>query len=357
MKKEITAFVLMFLLCFCTGCDLGKMLRGGVDFSETPEKVSVVVSGVDNGYLHCKYVCEYGDSYAYYAQGVVYYYSDADSQPYEIECSGLNYMSMNEDYIYLAQNSTLNVFHKETMEVSEVEGVKNVKSIIISGDEVLVYNGEYKNYTFYELEGDKIVKQTLIEDDEIYRTANNLCENAYGYEDVYFYYNDKIYKISGQGYMIVDGKTGQEGDFNRFLDNGEWPLTSPEHMCYYEGKLYILLQECKNPHYMELNTTYGNKDWDMLICYNPETDSTEIIYQTSGKEEQIANFSIENDELYLMKDGVLYRSTLKGDNCVELGTYIGVDPVLSFDYANDTLYVYRDDYLIGRYNGLSTPPQ
>ena len=356
MKKIIVMFVFLFLPFCCTGCDLLNEMQGGVNFSKDPEKVSVVVSGVDNGYLHCKYVCEYEDSYAYYDQGVVYYYSDADSQPYEIDCSSLNFMSMNEDYIYLAQNSILNVFDKETMEVSAIEGVKNVKSIIISGDEVLVYNGEYGNYTFYELDGDKIVKQTLIEDDEIYRTANNLCENAYGYEHAYFFYDNKMYRIEGQGYRLVDAR-GQNGEFKSFFDVSVDAVTSPEHMCYYEGKLYILLQVVHNMHIWELNTTYGNKECDMLICYNPEIDSAEVIYETSGKEEQIASFSIENDELYLLKDGVLFRSTLEGDNCVELGTYVGVNPVLSFDYVNDTLYVYRDDYLISRYNGLSTPLQ
>lgn len=356
MKKIIVMFVFLFLPFCCTGCDLLNEMQGGVNFSKDPEKVSVVVSGVDNGYLHCKYVCEYGDSYAYYDHGVVYYYSDADSQPYEIECSGLNYMSMNENYIYFARNTALNVFDKETMEISEIEGVKNVKSIIISGDEVLVYNGEYKNYTFYELDGDEIVKQTLIEDSVIYRTDNDLCENAYGEEKAYFFYDDKIYRIEGQGYRLVDAN-GETGEFNSFFDDTEFTVTSPEHMCYYEGKLYVLLQAVKNPHIWEINTTYGNKDFDMLMCYDPETDSAEVIYKTSGKEEQIASFSIENDELYLMKDGTLYRSTLQGDNCVELGTYVGVDSVLSFDYANDTLYVYRDDYLIGRYSGLSTPLQ
>ena len=348
MKKIIVMFILLYLLCFCTGCDLINEMQGEVNFSKNPEKVSVLVSGVDNGYLHCKYVCEYGESYAYYDQGVVYYYLDADSQPYEIECSGLNYMSMNEDYIYLAQSSTLKVFDKKTMEVSEVEGVKNVKSISISEYEVLVYNGEYNNYTFYELEGDKIVKQTLIEDGSIYRTDNYLCMNEYGYEQAYFYYDDKMYRIEGQGYRLVDAN-GEIGEFNSFFDVNEFAITSPEHMCYYEGKLYILLQIVKNPHLWELNTTYGHKDSDMLMCYNPETDSVEVIYKTSGQEEQIASFSIENDELYLLKDGILYLSTLNGDNCVELGTYVGVNPVLSFDYANDTLYVYRDDVLIGRY--------
>ncbi|MBQ8412793.1 MAG: hypothetical protein IJX12_04190 [Lachnospiraceae bacterium] len=356
MKKIIVTFILLFLICFCSGCEFGDMMLGQVDFSENPEKVSVVVNGVDNGYLHCKYVCEYGESYAYYDQDTVYYYQDENRQPYEIQCFGLNYMAMNEDYIYLAQNSTLSVFNKETMELSEVEDVINVKSIIISGNEVLVYNGEYGDYTFYELEGDKIVKETLIEDGTIYKTENNLCENTYGYEHAYFFYDDKMYRLEGQGYRLID-KKGEKGEFNEYFHTNEYPETSPEHMCYYEGKLYILLQSVKNPHWMELNSTYNRRDWDMLICYDPEIDSTEIIYETSGKEEQIACFSIENDELYLMKDGILCRSTLQGDNCVEIADYVGVEPVLYFDYGNDTLYVYYDARLLGRYNGLSTPLQ
>ena len=347
MKKKIIVLLLSAILCLCTGCDIRKIVTGEIDFSEDPEKINVIVSGVDDGILHCKYVCEWEDSYAYYDQGVIYYYENDGSEPYEIECAGLEYMDMNDGYIYFTKGTGMMVLDKKSKQTTEISEMGEVLGINIYEDDVIMRCRADNNETAYcEINGTEIVKQTVVEYPDIYVSTNNHCVNKYCFEDSYVYVNKKIYMIHGEGYKFVD-KKGNEGELYEFEGTNMGPESSPEHICEYEGKFYILRQF--NVMYDGVNIEYRYKDWDQLTYLDIEEGTSKTLYKTSGREEQIVSFSVENDELYLLIEGKLYKSTLTGENKTELTDLSGIAQTLSFDYGNDTLFVYDGEKLIGQY--------
>lgn len=345
MKKKNILILLIILSCLCTGCDFDKLIHGEVDFEDHPTYINVVVSGVDDGILHCKYVCEWEDSYAYYDQGVIYYFENSESKPYEIECPKLTYMDMNERYIYYTQGTGLKVFDKECKYSTEIIDIGEITSIDISSESVVV-NCDYT--IFYEMDGTDIDKQAIAKYPQIFISSKNMCANIYNYSKVYVYSDKGIYRIRGGGYDITDQK-GKEGEFYEFEGKNMGPYTSPELTSWYNGKIYVLQQATFATGNVGLNMNYNHKEWDQLICFDPITQKSESIYKTVGPEEQLVNFSIENKELYLLIKGKLYKSNLKGQNKKELADLSGIAPTLSFDYVNDTLFVYDGDKLLGQY--------
>ncbi|MBO5425878.1 MAG: hypothetical protein J6A25_10235, partial [Lachnospiraceae bacterium] len=148
------------------------------------------------------------------------------------------------------------------------------------------------------------------------------------------------------GYKIVD-ENGNEEELISFDGRKMGPVTSPEHICEYDGKYYILQQASYGIN--DINVSYNLKAWDQIICFDPATDSSSSLYKTPDCDEQIVSFSAENNELYHIIDGKLYKSTLTGENGKELADLSGVAKTLSFDYCNDTLFVYDGEKLIGQY--------
>lgn len=349
MRKKLLAFFMLLILCFFTGC---------IDFIEDmyysdERKISVIVNSVDNSMLHGKYVCEWGDSYAYYDQNIIYYYADKNSEPYEIEFLQLEYMNMNERYIYCAGGERLRVFDKESKQSTElsVKGDENDKKgnvvgINIYGDEVIVlYKYSYGDAIYYEIEGNRIINKNVYDYNGVYDGA---CINEFNYFYIFAFSNDQLYRIEGSGVQLID-ENGNKGEYYSFGQKGGVADTSPEHISKYNGKLYILLQFSPNSTGRPLNNKYHFKDRDELAYFDLENHSSESLYITSGAEEQIVSFSVENDEMYLLIKGKLYKSTLTGENKTELADLKGISRELSFEYVNDTLFVYNQDVLIGQY--------
>lgn len=346
MKKKGIVSLLLLILYLCTGCDLLDKLDE-MDYEENPEKINVIVSGVDDGILHCKYVCEWEDSYAYYHQGVIYYYDTANSEPYEIECAGLEYMDMNDGYIYYTKGTGMMVFDKKSKQTTEISEMGEVWGISVFEDEVIVLcRYDYCDEIHYEMDGSMIKNETIVESPNIFLSSTNKCANHYCHRYTYVHTNKKMYRIQGEGARIID-EHGNEGDFFEFDGRNMGPATSPEHICEYNGNIYILHQASYGSNV--INVKYDSKAWDQIICFDPSTDTSSSIYKTSGREEQIVSFSVENDELYLLIEGKLYKSTLTGENKTELTDLSGIAQTLSFDYGNDTLFVYDGEKLIGQY--------
>ncbi len=347
MYKKLLSIILICILCLCSGCDYDydMIVNGEVDFEKNPDCINVRVNGLDDSLLHCKHVCEYGNSYAYYDQGVIYYYDNLDSNPYKIECLDLKYMDMNKGYIYYTQGTGLKVFNKESKEITDITELGEVGGIDVSPEAVVV-NCESKN--FYEIKGAHIDRYTRIEYPFIYVSTDNVCTNMYGYSDIYVYNDGVIYLIHGEGYCITD-EIGNEGEFHEFEGKNMGPDSSPEHVAIYDGKIYVLQQATLATGNVGLNMNYRHKKWDQIICFDPSTQTSESIYKTVGPEEQLVNFSVENDEMYLLIKGILYKTNLKGENKKEIANLCGIAPTLSFDYANDTLFVYDGEKLIGQY--------
>ncbi len=349
-KNKTLLLIFVVMICLFSGCDVDKAIKGEVDFEDNPTYINVVVSGVDDGILHCKYVCEWDESYAYYDQGVIYYYEDVNKEPQHIDCPELMYMAMNDKYIYYSQGASLKLVDKDSMKIVELSDITKVSGINIYDDEVIITEMNDSDISFYEMDGNIIVKEEIINGSDVddgydYLSPINHCANIYGYNRTYFYYNSSIFQTYGGGYNII----GNNEKLSAFTCVSSGPESSPEHIVEYDNKIYIILQNSSSVQGDTINTLYRFKKWDQLICFDPSTQTSESIYKTNGPEEQMVNFSIKNDEMYLLIEGVLYKTNLKGENKKELANLSGIAETLSFDYANDTLFVYDGEKLIGQY--------
>ena len=340
MKKKLLLFIMICVTVLCSACTRRIMWYMINDDSSDKTEINVVVSGVDGGIMSGPYACEWNGKYAYYDNGVIYYFENEDAEAKTVKFFKPLQMVMNEEYIYLAAPNGICAVDLKTMK-------KNV--IVESKYYTILGVNVYPDGVFVRLEGllaGNIFDVSKLELDCVSKTHSQFMENTthfvgeYGQEclDFQYFINGKLFEVN----------TSYSYPGSNQTENLHMVL-SVEHVVEYDGRLYILFQQYHGiRELIENNVKYENKVSDHLVCVNPETKTSESIYQTAGPQEQIVNFSIENNEMYLLADGILYKANLVGGQRVELADYAGED-TLYFDYANDTLFVYDGDKLLGQY--------
>ena len=351
MKKKFLFFVMVCIAVLCSAC-MPEFLR-------TPKDVNVVVGGVDGGILNGARVCECGEQYAYYDDGVLYYYEDKASEAKTIQCGAPTQMTMTEEYIYYYQGQSLAAIDLKTMEQHNVYYNEDeyIRGINVYSDEVLVRVNDNEmgtglNPHIYVVLGLEVNDADASENyAEFYDfvSVKNHCANEYGDTGISIFLNGKMCSFYNHGFKVRElGKNGKDVEGKVYDEYGDFAVVTPEHIAEYNDKLYVLIQEGKSSHGSNNNIQYLYKECDHLICVDPKAETYESIYQTPGPKEQIVNFSIENNEMYLLAEGILYKTDLKGEQRVELANYVGSD-TLTFEYANDTLFVYDGYKLLGQY--------
>ncbi len=350
MKKIFLFFVMVCMTVLCSAC-MPEFLR-------TPKDVNVIVGGVDGGILNGARACEWGEQYAYYDDGMLYYYEDKASEAKTIQCGSPTQMAMTEDYIYYCHGKSLASIDLKTMEQHNVYYNEDeyIRGINVYSDEVLVAVREDEigsglPSNIYAVSGLEIKDAEASEDyAEFYDfvSVKNHCANWYGDRGASIFLNGKMCTSSMYHFKVRElGKNGKDVE-GKVYEYGDHAVVSPEHIAEYKGKLYVLIQEGNGSYGSNNNIQYLYKNCDHLICVDPKAETYESIYQTPGPQEQIVNFSAENNEMYLLVEGILYKADLKGEQRVELANYVGSD-TLTFEYANDTLFVYDGYKLLGQY--------
>ncbi|MCM1082613.1 MAG: hypothetical protein NC393_01220 [Clostridium sp.] len=338
MKKKLLFFIMVCMTALCSACI--------PDFFNSPTEVNVVVGGVDGGMLNGARVCEWEEQYAYYDDGVLYYFEDKDSEAQSIQCNHPAQMAMNEDYIYYCQGGVLAAIDLKTMEFHNIcSNDGYIRGINVYPDEILVVaEDEHMNLHIYQLLESEL--NYLGDYNYDFLSVKSHFANRYAQEILYAFSGGKML-MSWYGYFGVY-EIGQYQEAKIDVDMPDAVIT-PEHVAEYEGKVYLLVQQGKGNQGSHNNMEYWHKDWDEIICVDIEAETYESIYKTPGHREQIVNFSVENNEMYLLTDGILYKTDLKGEGeRVELANYVGAD-TLTFEYANDTLFVYDGYKLLGQY--------
>ena len=339
MKKKLLFFIMACMIALCSACtydDFESLITGEFnDDSPDNTKINIVVSGVDGGVLTGSYACEWNGAYAYYDSGVIYYFEDKDTEAKTVEHPKPVQMAMNEKYLYLTATDRIYAVDLNTMEkhlIGEDEDY-TVSGINVYPDGVFaklggLSQGKIEIYDISKLELNCVAKD-----------YEQFLEDTKHYVGTYGYQNDRFdFFINGKFFQTNTSYCPQNG----------WIVLSCERVVEYDGLIYMLFQESGNLQGQENNVKYRKKECDHLVCVDPKTETSESLYKTSGPQEQIVNFSIENNEMYLLVDGILYKTDLEGGQRVELGNYVG-SSTLYFDYANNTLFVYDGDKLLGQY--------
>ena len=342
MKKKWLFFVMVCMIVLCSACtreDFDSLIRGGGLTYDSPDntKINIVVSGVDGGVMSGSYACEWNGQYAYYDSGVIYYFESEGAEAKTVEHSKPVQMAMNDEYLYLTASNGIYAVDLNTMEKCFI-GDKDytVMGINVYSDGVFVRLDERHLGDVYDISELKL--NCVSEDYSQFREDTKRYVGWYGYyaQSFYYVFNGKTFFITTSYFYTDSGKQDYIGEIK----------VSEELTAEYNGRVYVLYQASRVHH--TGSVTYDRKVCDHLVCVDPETEIAESIYQTPGPQEQIVNYSVENNEMYLLVEGILYKTDLKGEQRVELANYVGAG-VLYFDYANDTLFVYDGDKLLGQY--------
>ena len=349
MKKKFLFFVMVCIAVLCSACtreEFDDFISGRYkDRSPDSIEINVVIGGVDGGILNGARVCECGEQYAYYDDGILYYYEDKASEAKTIQVAQPSQMAMTEDYIYYYQGQSLAAIDLKTMEQHSViyidDADEYISGINVFPDEVLVVTDKSHIFEVSGLEASNIDEFELRIYLHEFLSAKNHCANEYCDLGCYIFLDGKKFTFHSSGFSVKEGDNAEK---QKNYPNDKINIyIYPEHITEYEGKLYLLLQRYGNTRMM-----YRDKEWDQIICVDPKEETSESIYKALGPQEQIVNFSAENNEMYLLVDGILYKTDLKGEQRVELANYVGSD-TLTFEYANDTLFVYDGYKLLGQY--------
>ena len=349
MKKKLLLFIMICVTVLCSACtreEFDDFISGRYkDRSPDSIEIDVIVGGVDGGILNGARVCEWGEQYAYYDDGTLYYYEDKASEAKTIQCSSPTQMAMTEDYIYYCHGKSLSAIDLKNMEQHSViyidDADEYISGINVFPDEVLAVTNLSHIFTVSGLEAVNVDEYGFHIYPHDFLSSKNHCVNEYGDLGCYIFLDGKKFTFHTSGFAVKEGDNAERQ--KNYPDDKINIYIYPEHIAEYEGKLYLLLQRYGNARKM-----YRDKEWDQIICVDPKEETSESMYKAPGPKEQIVNFSAENNEMYLLVDGILYKADLKGEQRVELANYVGSD-TLTFEYANDTLFVYDGYKLLGQY--------
>lgn len=330
MKKAIV--LLLMLMMLLTGC--GKSLNQSNDEENNKD---IAIYSVDGALGYGRLTCE-NDNESLYVDGTDIYLQKADGSEEIFKAGGVNdstiieYVGMNREFIFYADsnNQVYSIDRKNKNEKLidhfDISGIKSVD------DKVYAYSNSFK---VLELKGDK---------------TEEVLDGVTPYEYNEYVYSDQastfVVKLSGEEYTL---RTAYDPVFaeSGWLVGGDGTIT-PGHTVVSGDSVYLLAQSSESNNAF-VDPDYKNKKNDALIKYDPKSDEKKLLYKTNDNNEQIVNYSIDNDELFLYSDGVIYRSNLYGEDRTKLCDAPS-EGKLYFEYSNDQLFIYDEkDNLLGRY--------
>lgn len=259
-----------------------------------------------------------------------------------IPCDGMKYMSMNDEYLYYTMETGLIAVNLQNMEETILDIDAEVGGINVFDDETIVVTGDND---YYYVDGVYTYCIGNIDDYlEWYKSKNGHEANRYGDQvfNVYLAASGKEWIFSSCHYYIRQHSDVSEGTLFYDEISGS-AVICPEHVAVYDGKVYMLQQFAGSTgRKYKNNMDYGTKRLgDSVMCFDPVTAESYVVVAMETEEQQIVGFSVENDELYTLEEGIIYRSTLSGEDKSYVASYVGSD-TLSFEDVNDQLMVIRD---------------
>ncbi len=313
---------------------------------ENSEIVDATIDSVDDGLSNGIRTCINGSEFLYIDEYNVFLMNEKGEEiKYEAseakdDQKKIDYISFNDRYIFYYQKG------KGMYMIDRFDNTESriMSSIVPAGiraidDKVYVYQpsalGDVKEI------GSGEVIDILDQEDE----DKKKDEYVYEHEavDYYLFLDNQDFEIracSDPDYLTD----------NSWLE-GTNPITIPARTAVIGSDIYMVVQSSYRhvvyPHqYMKGN---GSFDKEALIKYTPSTNKTEILYIIEDNSEQIVNFSVDNNSLYLYSGGEIYISDLKGSNKTKLCDVPDAD-MLYFEYLNDQLLIYdENNKLLGRY--------
>ena len=151
--------------------------------------------------------------------------------------------------------------------------------------------------------------------------------------------NGKLFELGAEDY-IYDNQSYENTLIKEMYAYGCDPGITKSHCTVKDGKVYALYQYGEKVQGGTVNPTAGYKTCDVLVCIDPEKNTCELIYKSEAKNVQIAGFSVEEEEIYLLYDDGVYRCDFDGSNKTKLMESNGER--MGFVYYDGKMYVYDE---------------
>ena len=304
-------------------------------------EISVRVYSVDDSLYQGGYVAKNGEDYVYVNSGYIYISQNGEQPKRLIQYDEkIEYIGLNDKYVvYTTYNNISYHTYSVDIESKEVINIGSSVTGINSYDDKIYIVEKWGNVfdastpDVKEVEGknydDRYEGMFLYKGTPVYERDSQEVYINIG-KSLYYFYISQLY---------IDGVKNKS-----FSNNILWRgfLICPSHVALIDDDIYILYQGYGAAGKLIINPDYNLKDGDCLIRYNAKSGETEVLYHSDDAKEQVTGFSVKNNEIYLLRKGILYRTDLNGRNRVELGNYIG-HTCLTFEYMNDELIVYDEN--------------
>ena len=338
MRKKILKILLILNVILALGIRMYNMEQR---VRLHNRRISVRVYSVDDSLYQGGYVAKNGEDYVYVNSGYIYISQNGEQPRRLIQYEGeIEYIGLNNKYVvYCIYDYGSYSAYNVDIESKEVKSLGSFVTGINSYDDKMYIVDRWGNVfdvstpDVKEVEGknydDRYEGMFLYKDTPVYERDSQEVYINIG-KSLYYFYISQLY---------IDGVKNKS-----FSNNILWRgfLICPSHVALIDDDIYILYQGYGAAGKLIINPDYNHKDGDCLLRYNVKSGETEVLYHSDDAKEQVTGFSVKNNELYLLRKGILYRTDLNGRNRVELGNYIG-HTCLTFEYMNDELIVYDEN--------------
>ncbi len=348
-KKAIVIFLLCIALALCgSGC---------IRDEQYPD--CFVNSLADAEIKMNELVCSKGDVIYYYDSNGIYQFNDGTSElliKTDDVITGIVCVSHGLYYSQIdADSDTLYRYNLENGTVSAVHKSYGISKVFCHGEDVFVcgWDDSESGMIWVFRDGKKYCIYDLIRDCEeesytwgeyVIHVIDNIIQGNIGAiyaNDGWKYFQGYPAYIEAANVQVgISGDTitfdGVEKDysmvFRKLRGNG---ASSIEFASIYDDRIFILYQ-CGNVGY--INQPSHMRLRDVICSIDMKTQEMTLVYDTGGIDAQIGGFSVERDEMYLVKQDGVYRCDMQGNH--ETKIIDGFYDRLVFESCNDYLFIY-----------------
>lgn len=304
-KVLVTGIVLIMIIQLFTGCSFLPFL--GQEGNKKEElMLGCIAQGVETGLGPHVNVCDNGEK-IFYCDGYSIYMNDVgfeDKSTSQEIVSGLEY---NADYMCSTNDKLFYTIPGEPLHVLNLNDFTEKKYFPYDGysflfkDKEDVYLGLYNSSEVYCFTGD----DDPVKVDPDYDSMEFV---PYIDGDMCFQINGKQFKMIGTAYSYG---SQEERDWKEVLEIGKVPGFNRATITREEKGAYCLCRYGEN--FLGENPRYGFLVRTALFYFDADNEKTKLIYANKDGE-QIGAYSVEKQEIYVLRNGGIYSIDFNGKN-------------------------------------------
>ena len=300
-----------------------------------------VIDSVDDGISCCVRTCSNGNESLYIDEFNIYI---VDSLGNETAYMADEVKKNEAKITFVGLNTKYVFYYANNMGLYMIDRSNNDQKKILDYVDVCGINSKNENVYVLQSIGRVCEVGSGKEKDVVNDDLDDGVKEDYIYDhyDNYFYIdndNEKIAIESHESPIFIKDNT---------WFNGTNVNITPARTAIVDNDWFFMIQTT-NDFVAHSNISHDAFKEEALIRYDVQKDESDVLYKTNGNEEQIVNYSFQNDELYLYSEGEIIKADLRGNNKTKICEAPN-EKKLYFEYLNNQLLIYdENNKLLGRY--------